>query len=177
MSVLIWIAVGVGAIVLLVLIGAAVGSRLPEDHRVSRRLTLPIPRSEVWRRITDFPAQVEWNERLTEIERLPDRDGCETWQETYGRNKLILIVHESLPEQRLVREVEDPAGYFSGNWTFELASTDGGSTLTITENGAVHSALARAFMKLCWNNATYIERYLRSLAKSFGQEPEISEAQ
>lgn len=177
MSIWIWIGVVIGAIVLLVLIAAVVGSRLPEGHRASRTLTLSVPRSELWARITDFSAQVEWNKRLSKTERLPDRDGCETWQDTYGRNKLILIVRESTPQQRLVREVEDPAGYFSGDWTFELADSDGGSTLTITENGAVHSAIARAFMKLFWNNAAYVERYLRSLAESFGQEPAIIKMQ
>src|SRR5579871_5314178 len=90
---------------------------LPADHEVARTMRLGQKPETVWHTITDFSQVPNWNPNVRQVERLPDLDGCEVWQETHHAwGRLTLMTTESEPLRRLVRVVADEALPFQGSW-------------------------------------------------------------
>lgn len=163
-------------IVVAMLIGAPglialVGSLLPKAHTASRRATFRQRPETLWRVLTDYAAMPSWRTDLRAIERLPDRDGHEVWQETdrHGR-KLRLETVEAVPPRRLVGRIADPKLPFGGTWTYEITPVAGGSTLTITEDGEIYNPIFRFVARFILGYTGTMESYLRALAAKFGEQ-------
>jgi uncharacterized protein YndB with AHSA1/START domain len=161
----------VGAISLVTLIGVF----LPEEHVATRTMALPQSPQNVWEAITDFPGMTKWNSEVKSVERLPDLNGREVWQEEYSRSmKIPLETIESTPPRKLVRRIADDDLPFGGTWEYVIVpTTEGGSQLTITERGRVKNPLFRFMSRYVFGHATTIENYLKALAAKFGQQPAI----
>lgn len=165
----------IGTLIVLGVVLAILGSRLPEDHAASMTIRLRRPVEDVWAAIDDVMAYPAWAKGVTRVEKLPDRDGREAVRQTMGRNSFVLERVRYEPPRVLERWITDDRGPFSGSWTYELAPAADGCTVKLTERGRVQSALPRAVMKHLVGYHTYLAGHLASLAGKFGEEVVVVE--
>lgn len=145
------------------------GSLLPKGHTASRALRLKQPPEEVWKAITDRTAMPSWRPNVAAVERLPDQNEHEVWQEVYKngwKSPLETVVWE--PPWRLVGRIADPNLAFGGTWTYEITPASSGCALKITEEGEVYNPVFRLFSRFSDQRRTITE-YLTSLARKFGE--------
>jgi uncharacterized protein YndB with AHSA1/START domain len=83
----------------------------------------------------------------------------------YGRHgeKMTYEVVESHPPQRLITRIADPHLPFGGSWTYVITPTAGGSSLTITEDGEIHSAVFRFVARYVQGYTATLDKYLDAL--------------
>jgi len=169
-----WILVAVGALIAAVLVATAVGSLLPREHVATRTLTLRQSPQTVWRVATDFAGQPQWHPEMKSVERLPDRNGHEVWQEEMSGMKIPLETVEAESPRRLVRRIASDDLGFGGVWEYSITpTTEGGCQLTITERGTVGNPLFRFLSKFVFGHTATVEKYLTALANKFGETPVI----
>jgi len=92
-----------------------VGGRLPREHRVERTVRFPRSPADVWPVITALAS---------------------------GASVPVDVLERS-PPHRLVTRVKESEKRFGGTWTITIAPDNGGSAVTITEDGWVNSLLFR----------------------------------
>ena len=170
MEILFWTLVSVGIVVGSLLLIAVYGLTLPKSHQVARSITLKQSPEAVWQTITDFAGVTSWNAGVAKIEKMPDQNGHEVWQESYKNGYgLTLETTEATPPTRLVRTIADVGGPFSGRWEFVLAAVESGCRVTITEFGAVPNPYFRVMARLFMKPEQHVEEYLAALAQKFGE--------
>jgi uncharacterized protein YndB with AHSA1/START domain len=176
-----WIALAL--LLLIVAFGAFLhfkGKSLPAEHTAFAVIHLNNSAEEVWTVLIDAARQPEWFKSVSRCERLPDRNGRAVWKQTMGRNAFELEETTVEPPRRLVREIKDIKGPFSGSWEFLLIpvpprdpSRPAAVKVRITERGRVDMPIARAVMAMMGEDM-YIKKYLRALAAKFGQSATFS---
>jgi uncharacterized protein YndB with AHSA1/START domain len=156
------------------------GALLPEQHSVTRTVTLPASPERVWEIISDVQGQPRWRHDLKSVTMLPAIDGAEHWEEHAGMGSIPYVLTESDPNRRRVIKIADPNLSFGGTWTMTLSGISSGnaavgtsdvpppsgSTLTITENGVVHNVFFRFLGRFVFGFDTTIEQYEKDLAKA-----------
>jgi uncharacterized protein YndB with AHSA1/START domain len=164
--IVLWI---IGLVVLAVLVLYILGKRLPEEHVASASVVLSRPRQAVWDVISDIAGHRKWVKGLDDIERLPDRDGCEIWRQRMGRNSFVLVFREKQAPERMVGTIDDDNQFFSGRWEYLLTEEPRGTRVKLTEYGRVRLAIPRAMMEYMMGKDTYLKKHLRDLAAHFGE--------
>ena len=165
----------IGLVLVLLISGVFVaGALLPEEHHASRTLTTKQQAQTVWDTINDHATETQWRTDVASVTSLGERDGKPVWRETYkDGNQVTLITTESKPPMRLVRELTDLEGPFSGRWEIDISPTAAGSNIRITEIGKVSNPIFRFVSKYIIGHTTFMERYLKALAGKFGEEPQF----
>jgi hypothetical protein len=158
-----------GAVVVVALVAALflLGLTRPESHVASTRARYASAPDVVWSTISDVERWPEWNPEVHSVERMPERNGHPTVNivGSWGAAATELTVIE--PPARLRTEMD--AGDFSGSWSYDLEATpDGGTLLTVTEEGRVASPLLRALMVFHDNYATMTD-FHRALGARLGE--------
>lgn len=172
MRIVLWIFLSLVGLVVLVTV---IGWLLPKDHvatRIGRYRRSP---EVVWTAITDVEAMPSWREGLKSVQQLPDRNGLPAHIEVTNSGTVPIETVEMVPPQKLVGRIADPKLPFGGTWTYEIAATTEGATLRITERGYVTNPFFRFMSRFVFGQTSTLESYLRSLAKKFGEEPQIGE--
>jgi hypothetical protein len=149
---------------------AIVGSTLPVRHTATRSATFKAAPQQLWDVISGPPT---WRPDVIRYEELPPRDGHRLWIE-YGKgsSKMTYEAVESDPPRRLVTRIADPNLPFGGTWTYEVAlASDGGSTLTITENGEVYNPIFRFVSRYIMGYTATMDRYVQALQAKLAQVP------
>ena len=162
---------------LLVAVVLVVGFLQPVEHVASSRVALARTPDEVFARVADFATWPTWNGAMNEVAREPDADGKPRWRFEGKYGSMPMIVEASEPPLRLVTRIPADANLgFSGTWTYALApGAEGGTTVTVTENGRVESALFRGVGALFLGPHDSLNAFLSDLGKSFGQDVEPEE--
>ena len=162
MQILKWIGLVVLVIGGLIVLIAIVGATLPVKHVATRSASFKATPQQVWDVITGPPT---WRPDVIRYEELPTRDGHRVWIE-YGKadSKMTYEVVESNPPQKLVTRIADANLPFGGTWTYDVApAADGGSTLTITENGEIYNPIFRFMSRYVMGYNGTMGRYLQAL--------------
>jgi hypothetical protein len=160
------VAVLVGLIVAVLVAGAL----LPEEHRASRTLRTKQSPQAIWDAINDHANEPQWRSDVESVVSLAEREGKQVWQENYkDGNKVTLITTEWKPPTRMVRELTDLEGPFSGRWEIDITPATEGSEVKITEVGKVSNPFFRFVSKYVIGHTTFMERYLKGLAGKFGE--------
>lgn len=169
-TILLWIAaILVGLLLLLILVGLLT----PRTHMASSSIELRAARGEVWRSISDWRRFPEWIDFVHEVEELRLPDGRTGFTEHTRMGPMPLVITTSEPEQRLVTEIADARLPFGGTWTWQLAARgDGGTTVTLTEDGCVRPPLFRALSRFVFGHHGMMDRFLRALARKHGERAE-----
>ena len=76
---------------------------------------------------------------------------------------------EDVPTSRMVTRIRDTDLGYAGQWTYEFAPENGGTLVTITENGEVSNVIFRFMSRYVFGQTATIDSYLSSLAKHFGE--------
>ena len=171
MRVLIYIVVGViGGLLLLVGIVALIGSRLPKSHVASRSIYLRKSPREVYAVVRDFGSAPKWRSdvKQMEVEALPGRP---VYFREVGKNGTVNYeLVEDVPAQRMVTRIRDTDLGYSGQWTYFFVAENGGTRVTIREDGEVSNVIFRFMSRYVFGQTATIDSYLTSLAKRFGEE-------
>jgi hypothetical protein len=150
------------------------GLLLPEQHEVTRTLTLSRAPEAVWRAISDSVRIRAWRRDIIQLEHLPDSASHAVWREIGddGRGTLV-VVREELPPVRLVTLRTTEARGPSSEWTYAIARAPSGIDLTITERGVIPGNAQRFISQFTSGHAGPIEDYLTQLAAYFDEPPRI----
>ncbi len=171
-----WLILVAGILVALILVVLIGGLMLPEEHHASRTLLTKQSPQTVWEAINDHAGEPQWRSDVASVVSLGERNGKPVWQENYkDGNKVALMTTESKPPIRMVRELTDLEGPFSGRWEIDIGTTTEGSKVMITEIGKVSNPFFRFISKYIIGHTTFMERYLKGLAGKFGEQPRFAE--
>ena len=168
----------VGVVVLLIVLVLIVGVLIPADHRASRTLVTKQSPEVIWNTINDHANEPSWRDDVASVASAGERNGNPVWQENYkDGNTLQLMTTEFTPPNRMVREIAEE-GPFSGRWEIDIEPiVSGGSNVRITEIGSVSNPFFRFVSKYIIGHTYQMEKYLTSLAKKFGEQPNIGSGQ
>ncbi len=147
-----WILIGLAVVVGLIVLVTVIGAFLPRDHTASRAIGLHQPPETVWATIRNLAGTAAWFPEGARVE--------------------VEVVEDRRPTKLVTRVVTGPRAPFGGTWTYELQLAPGGSRLTITERGWIAVPPFRVVAHLMGLDTT-IKSYLTALAKKFGEAPAI----
>ncbi len=143
-----------------------VGRRLPVEHVATRSLHVAAPRERIFDLLVDVRAAPRWRSDVTHVA-VVAREPRLRYRER-GRFGLVLFeVEEAARPERFVTRVVPERGdmAFSGRWLWTLAEEDGGTRVTLVEEGTVRSAIYRALMHHLFGTSSTIDRTLSGLAR------------
>jgi len=164
-----WVLGIVGILVVLVLLVVAIGYALPKSHVAAVSARYAAPPDTLWATLTDVSAFPQWRNDIARVELLPDEDGLRGWRE-HGKNDVISYrVVTSDPPRRLVTRIADETLPFGGTWTYDLAPSDGGTSLTITERGEVYNPIFRFVSRFVLGYTGTMTGVLRAIGAKRGE--------
>ena len=171
MRLLIFIVVGViGGLLLLAGIIALIGSRLPKSHVASRSILLHQSPQDVYAVVRDFDSAPKWRSDVKQVEVEAPQGGPVYFREVGKNDTVNYELVEDVAGQRMVTRIRDTDLGYSGQWTYLFAAENGGTRLTIREDGEVSNVLFRFMSRYVFGQTATIDSYLTSLAKRFGEE-------
>ena len=174
MKLLLFILVGIIAgLALLAGIVALLGSRLPKTHSASRSILLHKSPQEVYTVVRDFGSAPKWRADVKQIdvESQPGRPVYFREEGKHGAVNYELV--EDVPAKKMVTRIRDTDLGYSGQWTYVFAPENGGTRLTITEDGEVSNVFFRFMSRYVFGHTATLDGYLTSLAKHFGEDSAI----
>jgi hypothetical protein len=124
----------------------------------------------VWSTIRNLSAATTWWPDLTVSERLADVNGKERWHQKGARFDMVAEITEVVPPTRMTNLiVSQPGDPFGGRWIYLLAPAEGGTRVTVTEDGWVSNVIFRFMSRFVMGHYMTIDRYLVALGKKFGE--------
>jgi hypothetical protein len=167
---LILIVVGIIAgVALLAGVIALIGSRLPRGHVASRSVVLKQSPEKVYAVVRDFGSAPSWRSDVKRIELEPQSGGPLHFREVGKNGTVNYELAEDVPAQRMVTRILDTDLGYSGKWTYVFAAENGGTRVTIAEDGEVSNVLFRFMSRYVFGQTATLDAYLTSLAKRFGE--------
>lgn len=157
-----------GAVVGLILVVFVVGTALPAEHRVSHSRQVSATPEQVWARLSATEEQTAWRKDLKSIKLLSSEP--KKWVETMSMGDVPMVLVESVPSSRMVTKIDSEDLPFGGSWTFELAPNEGGTKVTITEEGVVKNPVFRFMSRFIFGHETTMKSYLSQLQASYSSE-------
>jgi hypothetical protein len=167
---LIFIVVGIIAgIALLAGVIALIGSQLPKGHTASRSLFLHQSPPNVYAVVRDFGSAPSWRSDVKRIDVEPQGGGPLHFREEGANGTVNYELVEDVPGKRIAMRILDTNLGYSGKWTYVFAAENGGTRVTITEDGEVSNVLFRFMSRYVFGQTATLDGYLTSLAKRFGE--------
>ncbi len=160
----------VGGLLLLVGIMALIGSRLPITHVASRSIFLHKSPQEVYAVVRDFAAAPKWRSDLKQVDVEASPGGPVRFREVGTNDTINYELIEDVPGQRMATKILDTDLGYAGKWTYQFVPENGGTRVTIREDGEVSNVLFRFISRYIFGHTATIDSYLSSLAKHFGEE-------
>lgn len=171
MRMLIYIVVGVlGVLVVLVGIMALIGSRLPKNHVASRSILLRKSPPDVYAVIRNFALMPKWRADVKQVDVEGSQGGPIYFREEGKHGTVNYELIEDVPDQRMVTRIRDTDLGYGGQWTYTLAAENGGTRVTITEDGEVSNVIFRFMSRYIFGQTSTMDSYLTSLANHFGEQ-------
>jgi Polyketide cyclase / dehydrase and lipid transport len=170
MKLLIYIVVGViSGLALLAGVIALIGSQLPKGHTASRSIFLHQSPQNVYAVVRDFGSAPAWRSDVKRIEVQPQGNGPIHFREEGKNGTVNYELSEDVPNERMVTRILDTDLGYSGKWIYLLKPENGGTRVTITEDGEVSNVLFRFMSRYIFGQTATLDGYLTSLAKRFGE--------
>ena len=167
--VLIIIAGIIVAIVLAVLLIALLGSRLSQQHSVSRTVLLHQTPDRVYAVTRDFASTPKWRADVRSVNVTTGAAGRVQFREEGKHGAVNYELAEDVPGQRMVTRITDTDLGYSGKWTYVFAAEGANTRIKITEDGEVSNVIFRFLSKYAFGHTATIDDYLTSLGKQFGE--------
>jgi hypothetical protein len=174
MKTIIFVLIGI-ALAFVVVVGVAVliGSRLPRAHVASRSIVLHRSPPEVYALVRDFESAPKWRADVKHVE-IETRAGGPVYFREEGTNDTVNYeLVRDVPNELIVTRILDTDLGYSGRWTYTFAVENTGTRVTIREDGEVSNVLFRFMSRYVFGHTATMDSYLKSLAKHFGEDPEI----
>jgi hypothetical protein len=158
----------VGFLALLIGVFYAVGLALPAKHTASGSAIFRASPETVWNIVTDYQNQTAWRKDLKEIR--TSENGIWTEVSTTG-DEISYRAKSKQPVLSYEVEIVNNSN-FGGVWEFRFEPVNGGTKLTITEDGEIHNPFFRTIAKLFFDMSATINTYLSNLAVKLGEKYE-----
>ena len=172
-----WLLIILAVVVVLAVLVYVVGALMPVKHSASRAARFRQKPETIFAAITDWRAFPTWRPGLREVRERQGSAGRASWVEVSREGEIAMEVVEADAPRRLVGRIADPERKlpFGGTWTYviEPAQDGAGCTLTITEDGEVYPPPFRFMSKYVFGHTATMEKYLKNLARKFGEEPQF----
>jgi len=165
MKMLLYVLGGVLVVVILVgVVAAIIGARLPKAHVASGSRILRQPPHQVYAVARNFKNAPSWRSDLSKIEVFDGPGGQVQFREHAKHGTVNYGLVEDVPGERMVTRILDTDLGYSGSWTYTFAPSGEGTQLTITENGEVSNVLFRFMSRYVFSQTATIDAYLTALA-------------
>src|ERR1051325_22890 len=170
MKLLIFIVVGIVA-GLLVLVGivALIGSGLPKTRVASASIRLRRSPQGVDAVVRDFNSAPKWRADVKSVEVEAPQGGPVRFREEGKHGAVNYELVEDVPAQRMVTRIRDTDLGYAGQWTYSFVPENGGTRVTIREDGEVSNVIFRFMSRYVFGQTSTIDTYLTSLAAHFGE--------
>ncbi len=155
------------AFALVPLVLYVLGRRLPRAHVASRSVYVPSPPETVFAVIADVAAHPRWRKRVKRVKILRTEPRVHVRERGLDGTLELEVEESRAPERFVLRALPGRRAIFAGTWTFELASEDEGTRVTLTEAGEVSSPIARLFARHVLGEGANVERTLADLRSHF----------
>jgi uncharacterized protein YndB with AHSA1/START domain len=166
-----WLLIIVAALVGLVAVVAIAGWMMPREHVASSAVTIQQPPDSVWTVVRDLASVDAWWPEVEKSERVNDQRGREMYRHVQKSGfEMPLLVTESVSPSRLVTEIAPANTPFGGTWTYEVGPADGGTRVTITEQGWIANPIFRFMANVFFGMHGAMDSYLRALGRRFGED-------
>lgn len=163
------------AFLALALLLTLVGALLPVQHVATVRIALSQPPEAVYDVVTDVTRATEWRTGLDSL-RVVDAGPPLRWRESSSMGTIEFARVDAIAPRMVRAEIQGAKEQgFGGTWTWDIVpQPDGGTVVTITENGEVYNPIFRLLSRYVFGHYDTLEQYARDLAKRFGEtaEPE-----
>ncbi len=169
MKVLKYTIVILATIAALVGLAYAVGLTIPRDHTATSTITLATPRQQVWAAIVDVGAQPSWRTTLQSVTVEDSTPESMRWMEHGDYGEIPLRVVERVEPSRLVVVIDSDDLPFGGRWIYQLEEADGGTRISITEEGSVYNPVFRVMSTLFMSEHATLDHFLTDLGSRFSQ--------
>ena len=157
-------------LVLLVAVVALIGSRLPPEHVASQSIFLRRAPEEVYAVVRDFGSAPKWRSDVKQVDVETRPDGRVYFREVGSNDTVNYELVEDVPNTRMVTRIRDTDLGYAGQWTYAFVAENGGTRLTIREDGVVSNVFFRFMSRYVFGHTATIDAYLDALAKHFGEE-------
>jgi hypothetical protein len=157
---IVWIA---ASLVVLGIVITAIGYMLPQAHRVSRTVRVPLTPEAAYVLLSDVDKYPSWRPRVKSVTRQPNYEGKPAWTEDAGGDKIPLRFERMEPPSTLVARIADPSLPFGGTWTYRIAPEGSGSTVSITEDGEVYNPIFRFMSRFVFGHSATLDAFARDL--------------
>jgi hypothetical protein len=165
-----WVLLVVAVLVVIGILMVVVGLLLPRNHMAASQVELTQPVDSVWAVLRDLGNTPSFWPELKSSSRMPDVEGRETWGQTMKNGyNLPIVIDEERPPNLLVTRIVARDAPFGGSWRYSLEAVNGGTRVTVTEDGWVSNPMFRVISKLMGHHTT-LDSYLMALGKKFGEE-------
>lgn len=171
MKTLLYVVLGLlGVVALIFLTLHLAGSRMPREHRTQMTAIYRSDRATVWTALTDYASMPQWWPAVQSVRIEKRSDGTElTWNTDAHGEAIPFRTSETKVNEKLVRVIARDDLPFGGTWTYELADApQGGTKLTLTEDGYINPPIFRAIAKWFVGLDTTMKDFLRHLEKRLG---------
>lgn len=158
-----WVIRALFGLVAVVAGAAAIGWFLPVAHTASVSRHIARPPADVFALVSDVPGYPRWWTEMERVEPLPLVDGRPRFREHMSTGPVVFEITAADPPRRFVSTIADPDQPFGGSWTFELAAADGGTRITITEDGEVYNPLFRFLSRFVFSQTATLESFAAAL--------------
>ena len=112
---------------------------------ITRELTVPAPREEVWEALTDAERLAEWFANDVELDPRPGGRGVFRWDD--GETRTAVVEEADAPRRFGFRWADEDGE--EGEVAFELEEADGGTKVTVRETTACAGEFSTA-LELRW---------------------------
>ena len=169
-----WLGIGLGVIVALIVIVVIIGYTLPKGHVAVSTAQYRKPAADLFRTITEVATAASWRKDVERIEMLPANGNRIAWREV-SKNGVVNyegeIVRAPAPgvPGRFISRITDKNLPYGGEWIIDVAVNNGGSVVTVTENGEVYNPIFRFVSKYVMGHHSTIDGYLRALGTHVGE--------
>lgn len=168
-----WFLIVLGSIAALIVVVFGIGMALPVGHSAGVTLYLDAAPEQVFATISEPTSASDWRSDLRQVELLSSAGERLRWREITSSGSLTFVAEESRPPERFVSRIDDPNQPFGGRWIYVLEPRDGGTVVTITEEGEVYNPFFRFMSRFIFGHYATLERYARDLANHFGTESQV----
>lgn len=157
-----WILAGIGLLVVLVGLMAAIGATLPVAHSATVSARLTAPPDSVWALITRVEEFAEWRPEVNTATRLDDGQGPPRWTEETRFGPISFQAEDWDPPHGMTARIVGEKLAFGGAWVYRVEPDGIGTRLTVTENGEVYNPVFRFMSRFIFGYERTLRGYLEA---------------
>jgi uncharacterized protein YndB with AHSA1/START domain len=140
----------------------SLGASTPREHVVTQSMVFEASPETIWGLLARPETFVDWRRDVTHAEYVAPRDGLRCIRESSVGGDLVYVYEVFDPPKRLVSRIVDRDD-FGGSWTTMLEAVEGGTRVTITEDGFIDNPALRYLMIKFFGLEVTIEIFFEDL--------------